>query len=302
MTHDSMRARKITLFLMTEKGLRFLSETSPEFKHMFGLVVVGADKAIQKDFEEEIIEQCKLHELTYVKRADFAGAIETEYAMAISWRWLINHPSERLIVFHDSILPRYRGFAPLVNSLINAEPEIGVTAIYGASDFDTGDIIAQSSSPVSYPLTIGDAISMINDNYAACGREILAQLCSGDVLVAKRQQDSEASYSVWLDDHDYRIDWSTSAQRIRRFVDAVGYPYMGAYSTVEGVTVRITKCEAVPDVKIENRHPGKVLFVKDGCPVVVCGDGLIMITEASTTTEGAQVSFLPVKRFRIRFI
>ena len=79
--------------------------------------------------------------------------------MAVSWRWMIKHPKNKLIVFHDSILPKYRGFAPLVNMLINGEKEIGVSAIFGADEYDS-EIISEKTT-ISYPIKIQKPFRLI---------------------------------------------------------------------------------------------------------------------------------------------
>lgn len=295
------QAKSITLFLMTEKGYEFLKETAPKYKSLFNQVVVGNDKSIQKDFEDEIINFCDKENIDYVKRADFKE-VASEYVIAISWRWLIKHPAEKLIVFHDSPLPKYRGFAPLVNALINGEKEMGVTAIFGATDFDTGDIIAQSKSNISYPITIAEAIRLNNKNYLSCAELVLDKLLCGDEIKATKQVESESSYSVWRDEDDYRIDWSKQSSDIRRLIDAVGFPYKGASTLFDGKLLRILKAEEYVDVNIENRHYGKVLFVSEGKPVVICGKGMLKITEAHIDEDGKQVSLFPLPKFRIRFI
>lgn len=290
----------ITLFLMTEKGYEFLRETATKYKSLFNLIVVGNDKSIQKDYEEEIINLCVKENIDYIKRVEFTE-VKSVYAIAISWRWLIKHSAEKLIVFHDSPLPKYRGFAPLVNGLINGEDEIGVTAIFGANEFDTGDIIAQSKSKITYPITISEAIQKNNKNYFNCADLVLNKLLHGESLSASKQVEAEASYSVWRDEEDYKIDWSKSSEAIRRLIDAVGFPYKGASTICDGKLIRIFKVEEYTDVSIENRHNGKVLFVSEGKPVVICGKGMLKITEAHIEDGGKTVPFFPLSKFRIRF-
>jgi len=292
--------KSITLFLMTEKGYEFLKNSVKKYKSLFSLVVIGSDKSIQKDYESEIIELCIKENINYIKKSDFTE-VKSIYAIAISWRWLIKHPPEKLIVFHDSLLPKYRGFAPLVNGLINGEEEIGVTAIFGANEFDTGDIIAQSKSKISYPLTISEAIRINNKNYIKCSELVLNNLLYGESIVVSKQIEAEASYSVWRDEEDYKIDWSKSSEAIRRFIDAVGFPYKGASTILDGKLVRIFMAEEYNDVKIENRHYGKVLFLNDQKPVVICGKGMLKITEALIEEDGKKISFFPLSKFRIKF-
>lgn len=296
MTNDR-HAGKLTLFLMTEKGFRFLEGSIAAYRGLFELVVIGADSSLEEDFEKELVDLCEREGVPYVRRAEFSE-VRSEYAMAISWRWLVRHPADKLIVFHDSLLPRYRGFAPLVNSLINGEPEIGVSAIFGADDFDTGAIIAQSRTSIAYPLKIADAISLVSANYLEAAKQVLDALKNGRALAGKPQDEARATYSLWRDERDYQIDWSQPADRLVRVVHALGHPYQGAQTLADGAPVRILDAVEVPDVRIENRTPGKVLFVAAGLPIVVCGTGLLKVL-ACNSMDGANV--LPFKKFRIRF-
>jgi methionyl-tRNA formyltransferase len=291
-------AELLTLFVMTEKGLAFAEQAVSQFKNIIAEVVIGQDAATTNDYSAEIAEVCAKAGIKHCLRKDFQG-ITSEYAMAISWRWLIDHPAQKLIVFHDSLLPKYRGFAPLVNALINGESKVGVSAIFGASEYDRGDIIHQTSMPIRYPITIAQAITAVNECYLHSGMAVLKTLSSGEPLTAKAQDHGEASYSLWRDDEDYRIDWSQSARKIRRMIDAVGEPYKGALCRVDGVAARVIAAEDLEDVQIENRTAGKVIFVEEGLPVVVCGTGLLKITTCVADESGA--TLLPLTKFRVRF-
>lgn len=285
---------------MTVKGYEFLCKTVDDYRELFALIVIGNDQSLHNDYEAELIDLCRKKKLPYIKRLDFK-AVETEYALAISWRWLIDHPQDKLIVFHDSVLPKYRGFAPLINSLINGEVEMGVSAIFGASEFDTGAIITQSKSSIHYPIKIAEAIDCINHNYLECANYVLSALMEGLPLVGSPQDESKATYSLWRDEEDYRIDWTKSASEIRRMIDAVGYPYLGAFTMLDGKKIRIFAGEETTDVKIENRQCGKALFIEAGKPIIVCGQGMLKITEAHIEHDGKTELFFPLTRYRLRF-
>ncbi|MCS6767030.1 MAG: hypothetical protein MO847_11870 [Candidatus Protistobacter heckmanni] len=291
-------SKPLTAFLMTEKGHAFLKSTVERHGHLFAHVVVGEDATLDKDYRDEIIALCEAHGLPWSLRKDFKE-IGSEYAMAVSWRWLIQHPQDKLIVFHDSLLPRYRGFAPLINGLINGETRFGVSAIFGASDFDTGDILFQASVDVAYPITIAELIGKITGCYVETGMRVLEALDAGQALTGRAQDNAAATHSLWRDEQDYRIDWSRSAIELARFVDALGSPYKGAACLVDGRPARILAAEAVGDVPIENRTAGKLLFVREGKPVVVCGSGLLKIWKLRYENEPGDG--LPLGKYRVRF-
>ena len=289
--------KKISFYLMSEKGLAVLRSQIAQFgtEHI-ARVTTARDKNVQHDFYEEIVDHCKKNRIPCFDKSDGEGST-TEISLAISWRWVIKD-IKQLIVFHDSLLPRYRGFAPLVNALINGEKKVGVTALFASNDYDRGDIIAQKAVSLNYPITIAAAIEKIIPAYCSLTNMITSSLLSGKKLTAYKQNEVLASYSLWRDEDDYRIDWGKNADEIKRSIDALGYPYKGASCIAGEKKVRIMKAEIVKDLKIINRSPGKVIFSEGGKPVIVCGKGLIRIT--GMHYEGGK-SALPFEKFRTRF-
>jgi len=300
---------KIGLYLMTQKGLAVLCDLIDAF----GVVPIAwvrcATDANQKDYYEDIRTLCREANILCLGPGD-PQTPEADVAFAVSWRWMINAPEVgRLIILHDSLLPRYRGYSPLVSALCNGDKTIGVTAVLATQEMDAGPVVGRSEVEVDYPITIQKAIDFISGTYGRLAVGLCRHLLDGKSLEGAPQDERLASYSLWRDEADYRINWSDDAVSVRRFIDAVGSPYRGAkalLSPITGVlyqnktsTVRIWAAEDIDDVDIENRAPGKVLFLRDGCPVVVCGRFLLKITRM--TFEGG-ASALPMDRLRVRFI
>ena len=290
---------RVSLFLMGRKGYVVIRDIICNgYAAMIEQVVIAHDKNMKNDYYDEMLYECKKSSIAVYDKKD-KYEIASEYCFAIAWRWLIPlNNSTKLIVLHDSLLPKYRGFSPLVNMLINREPFIGVTAIFACKAFDEGDIIVQRKTPVLYPIKITDAINQITPLYSEIVCEILEKVSNGLELMSKPQVEADSSYSLWRDENDYRIDWNESSEYIQQFIFSVGYPFKGASTIVNGMIIRIHDCIIVNDVFIENRQHGKVLFVENGCPVVVCNLGLLKITEASYE-DGT--NFLPLNRLRLRF-
>lgn len=290
----------LTIFAMTLRGKILISKIVNDYGANFIKLVVGSrDRNIANDYYDEIKQLCKENNIAFKDRKD-AIKTETAFAIAVAWRWLIEVDSNtKLIVFHDSILPRYRGFAPLVNSLINKETEIGVTALFADAEYDKGDIIFQSKASISYPIKINDAIAINNNNYEKCASHICNLIKLNKPIFAVKQNEEEATYSLWRDEDDYIINWNKTAEEIKRFIDATGYPYAGASTMLDGQKIRILDAEIYPDKKIVNRDAGKIIEIVDGKPVIVCGVGLLKINEASYNQETA-TSIFPLKKFRLR--
>ncbi len=291
--------KKIGFYLMSRKGYEALLHFIDNFGNSnISFVVAAKDENVKQDYYQEIKALCLENKVTFFDRKEIVG-MDTDYLIAISWRWLIKAENARLIVMHDSLLPKYRGFAPLVNCLVNAEKMIGVTALFASEEYDKGDIIAQQAVTVNYPVKIYDAIELVSGCYKGLVAEVGKMIISGQEIVAVKQKEADASYSLWLDEDDYQINWSDDAERIKRFIDATGFPYNAASTVMDKKKYRVTDAEIYTDLVIENRAPGKIIFIENGKPVVVCGKGLIKIN--SLVDDLTAQETLPLKRFRIRF-
>ncbi len=287
------------LYLMTSKGVAVLKQLLENFgPECIAYVVTAQDTATEYDGHADILRIANNAGIPSYMRSEIPQQQAT-CLFAVSWRWLIAEESDhKLVVFHDSLLPRYRGFAPLISALVNGEKEVGVTALFASEEYDRGPIIGQESISIHYPITIKEAIKLIVSCYEKLAVDIVGKLLLGGVD-SYLQDESVATYSLWRDEEDYFVDWSWDAQRIRRFVDAVGFPYRGAAVTIDDQLYRIRECDIQSDVVIENRTVGKVIFCADGKPVVVCGQGLLKILRL--TEDGSECNLLPLNRFRIRF-
>ena len=289
---------KISLFLMNQKGLAVLEACAATLEAGSIDCVIGArDASVQNDYYKEIRAASEGYGIPFVDRREAADR-EAEYGFAIGWRWIIRN-CKTLIVLHDSLLPKYRGFAPLPTALINGEPEVGVTALLASEEYDRGDIIAQKALTVHYPAKIQEIIAQVSGCYAELVAQIGKDIVSGRPLRLQPQKEEEATYSLWRDEEDYRIDWSWDAAKIERHVNALGYPYKRASCLLDGRVLRVVDVVTEPDVAVEQRTPGKVIFMRNGQPTIVCGRGLVRLLDLRDET--GQESVLPLSRFRARF-
>lgn len=274
---------KVGLYLMTSKGLAVLDtalSSGVEISH----VTTAEARGMDDDSHTVIAARAKAAGIPTFLRShppDYAG----DWSIAAGWRWLM--PVSNLIVLHDSILPRYRGFSPLITALVNGDPEVGVTAFLAVDEPDAGPIVGQRRIPVTYPVPIRSVIDRLGPEYASLTRDILHQLIGGGVTYAA-QDHLAATYSVWRDEDDYRIDWTKDDRTIVRLIAAAGPPFPGAwtdgFNANTGVLpsqVRILDATVERDVRFEQRHPGKVAFERDGCPIVVCGQGMVRVLASS---------------------
>lgn len=290
--------KDVNIFLLGKKGLDSIMNLDTKFLEHINHLIIGTDKNIVNDYSKDIEDFAIKNSVNFVYRSKFQENIlfNSNLNIAIGWRWIIKS-DVNLIVFHDSLLPKYRGFNPLVSALINGDNIIGVTAIKGVEEFDRGDIIGQRSLRVEYPIKIAEAIDKLSLEYAKLLNSIIKSHNEGQISFAP-QDESMASYSLWRDEEDYNIDWKESSANINRLINSVGFPYKGASCKVEDKVYRILNAEIGPDVTIINRVPGKVLFKNGDIFSIVCGKGILAVSKFYDENGGV-VDFK--NKFRLRF-
>jgi methionyl-tRNA formyltransferase len=288
----------VILYVMNYKGLRVLESFVAKFgAHSVDYVVSAQDNSVIEDYYVSINDFCKLKKIKIYNKSHYPSkSLGTTLRFAIGWRWIIED-TENLIVLHDSLLPKYRGFSPLVNMLVNGETKIGVTAITAENDFDSGDILDVIEVDIEYPIKIKDAIEIITPLYSEIVCNIYEKKLNNSISLSQ-QSSKDATYSLWLDDQDYLIDWSWSADKIKRFIDATGFPFKGAATRINNQIFRIKNAAVIEDIYIidRGRHLGKIIFIKNSYLYVICGQNLLKITEI----ESDDNSFINIKH-RTRF-
>lgn len=280
---------RVGLYIAGFKGYRFLQLIHTHCAVKF--VVSYPVKGTLDDSYQRIKTHCREHGYPFVERV--AGndkrVSDSDLVFVIGWQYLLHSIDDRYVVFHDSLLPQYRGFAPTVAALIAGDRTIGATAFRPARGVDTGPVFGQARTKISYPMKIADALQIQSEHYAKVARELIARFKRGR-LRARRQDDSKATYSIWRDQYDYFIDWTWSADKINRFVDAVGWPYEGARTIYRSRVIIIDEATVEPEMKFSARSSGKIWAVDDGAPLVICGAGILRI-RCARYDDGEKVAF-----------
>jgi methionyl-tRNA formyltransferase len=168
----------VGLYLMTEKGVAVLDAalaSGVEIAHVTTAPAAG----MADDSHHKLMQRAKAESIPAFLRAHpptYAGT----HSIAAGWRWMLDVPN--LVVAHDSLLPRYRGFSPLITALINGDPEVGVTAFLAETEPDTGPVIAQRRLPVAYPARMREILDRLVPLYHDLAVEVCATLAAGDPL------------------------------------------------------------------------------------------------------------------------
>ncbi len=187
---------------------------------------------------------------------------------------VLDIPKFNCINVHASLLPKYRGAAPINMAIVDGETETGVTTMLMDVGLDTGDMLVKRSLTIGPNETAGE----LHDRLAVLGREVmdetLKQLCAG-TLQAEKQDDSLSCYASMMKKEDGLIDWSRSAQQIHNQVRGLE-PWPGAYTALEGEALKIaaTRVDATA-----SGDAGCVLAADKNGVLVACGEGALLIGE-----------------------
>lgn len=186
---------------------------------------------------------------------------------------LLMLPPYGCINIHASLLPKYRGAAPIQWAVINGEKESGITTMMMDTGIDTGDMLEREVIPVSDEETGGSLHDKLS---AAAGPLILSTLKKAEegTLVRVAQKDEDSCYAKMLTKDLGNIDWSQSSVSIERLIRGLN-PWPSAYTSLNGKTLKIWKA-ALAEGK-EDREPGQVIRADNDQLLVKTGDGALQI-------------------------
>ena len=189
---------------------------------------------------------------------------------------VLDLPPKGCINVHGSILPKYRGAAPIQWAVINDDVTAGVTIMQMAEGLDTGDMLLVKTLTVGEDETAGELFDRIADLGADALSEAVDNL---DSLTPVPQNEEEATWAPMLKKTDGEIDWSKDAKAIYALIRGVT-PWPGAYTTYKGKRLKIHKARVV------NRCGVTASTVSGEGLVVACGSGAIELIEVQL--EGAK--------------
>ena len=188
---------------------------------------------------------------------------------------LLDAPKHKAINVHASLLPKYRGGAPIHYAVMNGEKKTGITIMYMAEKLDAGNIISQDEVEILENDTVGE----VHDKLATLGTELLKKTLptifngTNDSIV---QDDSLATFASNISREDERIDWTKDAQTIHNHIRGLS-PWPVAYTTMDGKNLKLWRSEIVENVKGE---PGEIIeTTKDAIIVATGSEDGVALTE-----------------------
>ncbi|MET9929189.1 MULTISPECIES: methionyl-tRNA formyltransferase [unclassified Streptomyces] len=244
-----------------------------------------SEHAYEKIWSDSVADLAEKHGIPVIIRnrpdaelVDRLEEVAPDIIVANNWRtWMppeiYNLPVHGTLNIHDSLLPAYAGFSPLIWALINGEPEVGVTAHLMDEELDAGDIVVQRSVAVGPTDTTTDLFHRTVDLIAPVTTEALGLIASGRTEFTPQDR-SKASFFHKRAEEDIRIDWNWPAEDLERLIRAQSAPYPSAFTFHKG-----QRLDVLSAVVSEGRYggtPGRIFYRE--------GDGVVIVAGADART------------------
>ena len=185
---------------------------------------------------------------------------------------------------HASLLPRWRGAAPIQRAILAGDVETGVCIMQMEAGLDTGPVLLTGRTPI----TADDTAATLHDRLAALGGQLIVAALARLPLPAQTQAETGVTYAVKIDKAESVIDWTLPAADIDRRVRAFN-PFPGASTVLDGVAVKLWRAEPTAG----QGAPGEVLAVDRQGVLIACGEGALRVLEL----QKAGGKRLPVAQF-----
>jgi len=197
---------------------------------------------------------------------------------------VLDMPRFGCINIHGSLLPRWRGAAPIQRALLAGDQETGVCIMQLEAGLDTGPVLLRAACPIG----AADNAATLHDRLAERGARLIVDALGGLPLPAELQPAAGVTYAHKIEKAEALIDWSKDAQELDRHIRAFN-PFPGAQAQFGGQTVKLW--QAVPVAG--SGEKGRILSVDRSSIVIACGSGALAVSEL----QKAGGRRLPVREF-----
>jgi methionyl-tRNA formyltransferase len=286
-------SEKVIFIGSTRRGYLALKAMVDAGFHVVGIVNLKQAPHEHENYEEAIQELAGRLKIPHRSTNHFKNdeilewlchEVKSDVAVIVGCRVMIpasvyRKPRLGSFAVHDSLLPAYRGFAPLNWSIMNDADHVGVSLFRLNEDMDGGDVVNQ----IKVPIAPDDRAREVYDKVCAATVGVLLEslpaLCRGEAKMLK-QDNQKASYTCSRKPEDGLIDWSSATRDIHNLVRGLGHPYPGAFTFVKTEKITIWETSIPADQPhYEGRIPGRVVSVckESGCVDVLTGDGVLRV-------------------------
>lgn len=244
------------------RGQKMMATPVKEYAESVGLNILQPTNLKDTEFIEELKH---LH-------ADLQIVVAFRMLPAIIW----DMPPIGTFNLHASLLPQYRGAAPINWAIINGETETGITTFFLKHEIDAGDIIFQEKEPIYPADTAGTLYNRLMEKGAKLVLKTVEAIEKNDIKSYQQSWQGELRAAPKIYREDCQIDWNRSTQQIINFIRGMA-PYPGAWTKVEGKILKIYGARTVEDATTEN--PGTYNTDNKTFLDFYTSDGAVRITE-----------------------
>jgi len=216
----------------------------------------------------EAVQELKKYEADIFVVAAFGQILSKE---------ILEMPRFGCVNIHASLLPKYRGAAPIQWAVIDGEEETGVTIQQMNEGVDTGDILSQEV----VKLDAKETGASLFDKLAICGAQLIVKTLEAiekEEVTPVKQDDSKSTHAKMLDKSLGKIDWSKDAVSIERLVRGLN-SWPSAYTYFNKKSVKLWNCDVIDESSINNEEYGTIICVEKDYFDVACGKGILRVRE-----------------------
>ncbi len=208
-----------------------------------------------------------------LKRIDPELIVVVAYGKILP-KYILNYPAYGCINVHASLLPKYRGAAPIQWSVINDNKTTNITTMYMEKGLDTGDMILKSETKIGANETYGELHDRLAQMGASLLKTTIEKIQLGDA--PREKQNNELScYAPMISKETGHIDWNKSAKEILNLIRGTN-PWPMAYSIYEEMPMKIISAKIADTIE---GNPGDIISVDKKGILVACNNGSVLVTE-----------------------
>ena len=214
-------------------------------------------------------------------RAEFA-ALNAEAAVVVAYglilpQAILDAPARGCFNIHASLLPRWRGAAPIQRAIMAGDAETGVCIMQMEAGLDTGPVLLRNATPI----TAQDTAASLHDRLAEMGAALMVEaLAKIDTLIAQPQPDEGVTYAAKIDKAEARIDWSKPASEVDRLIRGIS-PFPGAWFMLNGERVKVLLSNLTDGI-------GAAGTALDDGLTIACGEGAVRLLKVQKAGKGPQ--------------
>ena len=225
----------------------------------------------------EVFQPVKIREtanIEYLRKFNADIIIVVAFGQILS-KSILDMPRYGCINVHASLLPKYRGAAPIQWAVINGDKESGVTIMRMDEGVDTGDMINKVIVPLNEKETGGSLFDRLSESGAKLLVETLPMLEDGSAVFEKQPEESTTPYAAMISKKMGELDWAKSATELERLIRGLN-PWPSAFSHLNGKTLKIWEA-SVEEENGEKKAPGTVLQADAKGFRIQTGEGILKI-------------------------